>query len=333
MHSRLFAPFSLPGLGSFQDGALRHNNPINIALWESSRIWTRDTPKDIVLSLGTGTTANNASPQTRSSGQTFSDKFIPRLCRSFLTSLDGELIWRDLLNHQESDSEHRFFRLNINFGSHEPRLDDVTAMDGLSQAVNAAKDDDKIAEIRMALLASSFFLELKRAPRFDASGFYVCQAEIRLRGDISKIFLSLRQISTAPIAFYKDGISLGSIDQSTDLCPGCYRFRKKLCFFIRHPTETVPIFLDIDGLRRQISGFPQAMAWFTNAQHLESPFYSEKTLSLPRQPCEWFELDKPNARPTKRGLSSRWSLRSGRKRVKAGSSDVLFTREPLESRI
>jgi hypothetical protein len=45
------------------------------------------------------------------------------------------------------------------------------------------KHDNEIREIKLALLASCFFFELRQAPRFDPSGFYICQGEIRTRID------------------------------------------------------------------------------------------------------------------------------------------------------
>ncbi|KAK5690951.1 hypothetical protein LTR17_025807 [Elasticomyces elasticus] len=105
----------------------------------------------------------------------------------------------------------------------------------LSEDVSSSKDDHQLTEIKFALLASSFFFELKRAPKFDASGFYICQGEIRIRGDHTKIFIALRQMSVGPIEFHKDGVPLGRVEHSNDVCSGCYRFRKKVCFFVRHP--------------------------------------------------------------------------------------------------
>lgn len=221
----MFPPLKIPGLGDFQDGALRHNNPINIALWEGDRIWTYETTKDVVLSLGTGTgpllaSPHSATPQTAAPKHLFSSKFIPRLCRSFFTSLDGEVTWRELLNHFEHDAQNRFFRLNINLKGREPRLDDVEAMEKLSQAVDTCKNDPKIVDVKMALLAACFFFELKQSPVFDASGFYVCQGDIRVRTDHTKVFMALRQMGSSPIEFYKDHNSLGQSDSTTDVCPG-----------------------------------------------------------------------------------------------------------------
>ncbi|TKA79239.1 hypothetical protein B0A55_06270 [Friedmanniomyces simplex] len=155
--------------------------------------------------------------------------------------LDGELTWRHLLNHLEKDAEHRYFRLNVQFGDQEPRLDDIGAMEKLSQDVNLSKNDQQLTEIKLALLASSFFFELKRAPKFDASGFYICQGEIRVRGDHTKVFMALRQMSNGPIEFRKDGVPLGKADHSTDAgndsepavkqwCKRCKRPHGKVCW-------------------------------------------------------------------------------------------------------
>ncbi|KAK1083181.1 hypothetical protein LTR33_003426 [Friedmanniomyces endolithicus] len=94
---------------------------------------------DIQIFYGTGTAQDALSPQKTPVRPTFKDGFIPRLCRSFLTSLEGKLTWRHLLNHLEKDAEHRYFRLNVQFGGQEPRLDDIAEINKLSQDVNLDK--------------------------------------------------------------------------------------------------------------------------------------------------------------------------------------------------
>ncbi|KAK3670766.1 hypothetical protein LTR78_009338 [Recurvomyces mirabilis] len=282
----LFAPYELNGIGTFQDGALRHNNPINIALWESNRIWPR-TSTDAVLSLGTGTAAATPSPHTIPGRRTLEEKFIPRLCRSFLTSLDGELTWRSLLCSLGKEALDRFFRLNIEFRGYEPRLDDVSAIDELSRSVNAAKDDKQLNAVKLALLATSFFFELRRAPKFDSSGFYICQGEICVRGDYVRILMGLRSIDkTGTIGFWNDQQSLGRLDLDTDKCSVCNRFCKQVCFFVRHPMEKVSIALALGERRRQISGFPQTVSWFSSEQHLDTPFYHKETADPLAWKCE-----------------------------------------------
>ena len=80
-------------LGSFQDGGLKHNNPVNIAQWEARVIWPQSTVMDMVLSMGTGT-----SPSTVSSTCGWRGRCLARLYRCFMssTSLDGENAWKGL---------------------------------------------------------------------------------------------------------------------------------------------------------------------------------------------------------------------------------------------
>lgn len=54
----VFQPTQISSLGAFQDGGLKHNNQINLALWESCCIWPSVSQPDIVLSLDTGTNTN-----------------------------------------------------------------------------------------------------------------------------------------------------------------------------------------------------------------------------------------------------------------------------------
>jgi patatin-like phospholipase/acyl hydrolase len=49
-----FRPANVAQYGAFQDGGLRYNNPVNLAIWESRQIWPTHNSPDFVLSLGTG---------------------------------------------------------------------------------------------------------------------------------------------------------------------------------------------------------------------------------------------------------------------------------------
>ena len=92
----LFKPAGIQGVGTFQDGGLKHNNPVDLALWESKQIWPPNTAPDVVLSLGTGTEDCLKSLKAPHFRHVLNDGFIPRLCRSFMSSLDGQRAWQDL---------------------------------------------------------------------------------------------------------------------------------------------------------------------------------------------------------------------------------------------
>ncbi|KAK3708056.1 hypothetical protein LTR37_011749 [Vermiconidia calcicola] len=46
-----FRPKIISEIGTFEDGGLQHNNPLNIALWEASHIWPRKGLPDFALSI------------------------------------------------------------------------------------------------------------------------------------------------------------------------------------------------------------------------------------------------------------------------------------------
>lgn len=102
--------------------------------------------------------------------------------------------------------------------------------------------------------------------------------------------MALRQTSAEPVGLFEDQLTLGPVDRSTDICPGYYRFRKKVCFFVRHPAKANNLTVQLGDERRDLSGFPQTMAWVAAAQNLTSPFYTEGCLNAPETVCPCFEL-------------------------------------------
>ena len=77
----------------FQDGGLRHNNPINLTLWESRYIWPAIEKPDIVLSLGTGVEKESLFPRAPNFRNLIQDEFISRLTSSFISLLTGQGPW------------------------------------------------------------------------------------------------------------------------------------------------------------------------------------------------------------------------------------------------
>ena len=112
----LVRPAYLPAIGTFQDGGLKHNNPVNLALWECRQIWPSVGKPDLVVSLGTGTDMTLKSPSAPNFRHLFKDGFIPRLYRSFMSvlgPLDGcsDQYWAKRiqyrLNHSRAFDEAR----------------------------------------------------------------------------------------------------------------------------------------------------------------------------------------------------------------------------------
>ena len=133
---RLFPPFQLSKLATLQDGGLKHNNPVKLAIWECRQIWPAFAQPDFVLSLGTGTYLEESAPSvTADFRHVILDGFLPRLWRSFMLSLDGETTWRDLWNSLAEEHRDRYFRGNIHLEGTTIPIDDIDAMVGLRKCV------------------------------------------------------------------------------------------------------------------------------------------------------------------------------------------------------
>ena len=270
----LFQPVRISSVGTFQDGGLKHNNPINLALWESRYIWPSLSKPDLVLSLGTGTT-HASSPAAPNFRHVVHDGFIPRLWRSFMSSLDGQAAWRDLWNRLDDTSRENCFRLNISLSSNGPAMDDIDRMNELRGYVHSQPyNHDDRERIVFALLTSTFYFELTSTPCFFFDRYF-CHGSIRCRLKGTTICQVLRRTHGSSLAFMTERETLGYFAPDRDLCTKCSRYNKQVGFIVRHPTDLVNIYLQspLRG-KRNLSGFPQTMQWFTTQQQLQARFGS-----------------------------------------------------------
>ena len=268
----LFSPVHVNGL-TYQDGGMRqHNNPVNLALWESRVVWPHVDQPDVVVSLGTGTEIAT-SPKASEFRHIFKDGFIPRLYRSFKSSLDGQLAWNDLWNRLSERSRQDYFRLNIPCPGSESSPDDVGAMDNLSQRVKVSPSGpSERREVLSALLVSCFFFELSEPPQYE-NGVYYCVGSIRARISGHGLLRAVFRLHGKYLEFYKDNESLGCFLDERDICDMCHCYRRRIRFIIRRLEESFTLCLKWDGTSmRKLSAFPQALDWFIGQQRLESHF-------------------------------------------------------------
>lgn len=254
---RLYRPASIAAIGAFQDGGLKYNNPVNLALWEGRSIWPENASPDVVLSLGTGADWNRSShaPHFR---HIFNDGFIPRTWRSFMSSLDGETTWKALKNHLTDGAKSHFFRLNPIL-PHQMSIDDTNGMSSLRRIV---KKSPECVEVARALLISNFYLELKSVPSYEA-GQYRCHGTIRCRGQSHIVVQALQRLGLIKLQFVSELESLGPCALKHDICPICHCYRRPVIFVVRHLDEIFSLYLKgEDDSKRRLGGFPTNVAWY-----------------------------------------------------------------------
>ena len=322
--SRLFQPGQIDSLGSFQDGGLRYNNPMELAVWECQRIWSTAGGPDLVLSLGTGTEVTDQSPKAPYFRHILSDGFIPRLYRTFMSSLDGERAWRESVSRMDSQRRGNYFRLNLQLPNAESRLDDVKQMEKLRRSIYLQPEDtrrDELKRILCAVLAATFFFELESLPVYEA-GAYTCRGFIRCRNDPLAVLQVVNKLYPQGARFALSTVTLSPLLHD-HICPACTCYCQSIQLTVAKLSERIDINMIFSNLdSRPISGFPRSMNHVLSNQSLDAPFGSSdhgqlRKLSCPR--CREFaaqqpKLDLAKKRRTEKSLDPQ--LKTQKKRMR-----------------
>lgn len=226
-----------------------------------------------MLSLGTGTSERSVQQDGSRLHNIVKNGFVPRLWRSFMSSLDGQKAWTDLLNRLDDQSRGDYFRLNVSIPAEDLAMDDTASMDDLRSSVHLQPSSQQdCLEVAAALLVSCFFFELTRPPVFD-SGLYRCEGWIRCRLPSNTVFEAFTRIKQASWTFTIDTEVLGHYAPKIDCCSACSRYRKAVKFCVRHPSDLISIHMrDLDQQQRKISGFPESINWFMSQQYMNADF-------------------------------------------------------------
>lgn len=166
----MFKPLSHgPSKQVYSDGALYHNNPIQIADKERKLIWPSlaNNPPDIIVSIGT--TYNSASGLSTQrkiiprSGLLAHGKLLYTIATDHIASaLDSEKAWHSYLNvlQPPPSQRYRYVRINPQLNNDPPRMDDVSRLTFIQEeARKIVQSDDKIQKLADQLIASSFYFE------------------------------------------------------------------------------------------------------------------------------------------------------------------------------
>jgi len=110
--SRFFSPADIHGIGSFQDGGLQDNLAADIAQRVCCQIWPSCKNPACLLSMGTGVTprACDRSPHFR---HIYQDGFVRRGFDAWMSSMDTEMRWLEMVDQLEDTFKPDYFCFNI----------------------------------------------------------------------------------------------------------------------------------------------------------------------------------------------------------------------------
>ncbi|KAK6815592.1 hypothetical protein RU639_008662 [Aspergillus parasiticus] len=246
--------------GEFWDGALGFPNPTDLGRWEASRIWP-DSVVDVVVSLGTG----EEPKRSRSTNSR------TRILDTFNLLTDGQFHFLNMKTGSKTDQT--LLRLNTQL----PRPIRLDATDSLQlQRDNVhlhPRSRKDLVKVALALLITNFYFELDHPLIYD-QGVYYCQGSVRCRHSFYHVAAALERLLQSPvIEFITASGILSKCHLNDGVCILCHRYRKKISFTVRHPTDIVTISLRVPGGPSwNISGFPQNMAWFHRTQGFNRHF-------------------------------------------------------------
>jgi hypothetical protein len=170
---RIFKPMSHePSKQVYADGAIYHNNPIQIADQERKLIWPSiaDDPPDIIVSIGTSYNPDSIrrlSMQRTSTLQLGALNQVKNLLKIAMdciaSTLDAQKTWENYLEilNPLSQDRYRYVRLNPKLAEDPPELDELEKMDrvqGLARA-QMQTEKEKIEKVALHLIATSFYFE------------------------------------------------------------------------------------------------------------------------------------------------------------------------------
>ncbi|KAJ5642529.1 hypothetical protein N7490_006529 [Penicillium lividum] len=267
------APFyfqtkTLPGFGPLQDGGVRANNPLAIAMKESGIIWPRARRPDLLLSIGTGFTSSHLDSPPGSL-DVIREGALFRLFRATMSSpsMDGEQGFYEALNYIPNHLKPDVFRLNHAINGPLPQLDDINQLRKMSQLDFTVSD----SLVRALLASAFFFFELDETP-VPSHGVFHCQGSILCSrskaGDILE-----RVLVEFPGARFQaaSGHYLGRVDQN-DCCQYCGHYRKRVKFSVNSLEEMISIEIATNAHSQRVGGFPKSAQELLDDQQAHAHF-------------------------------------------------------------
>lgn len=121
----------------YVDGALMRNNPVQVLEEERRKVWTDNSPLDIVLSIGTGIQAN-AEGATKVDSRAFNlaKNIVPKGLKGKVavgldmiqSTLDCEKQWKDFVSAMDVKTRVSCHRINVGLDERPPNLDDFSKL-------------------------------------------------------------------------------------------------------------------------------------------------------------------------------------------------------------
>lgn len=164
------------------DGAIYHNNPVEVADHERKLIWPEIQARepDVVVSIGSGINSRSTMPPPPRAtnrprpGIIGHMKHLAKLATDCIaSSLDSQRIWDNFYNGKSSLDTGRYIRLNPQLPGDPPKLDDVAQMATLQGQVRFLMTSNTQVKALAARLVAALFYWDPATPDDSPEGLHV----------------------------------------------------------------------------------------------------------------------------------------------------------------
>lgn len=279
-----FTPVDLQGIGSFQDGGLKHNFAGEIATQISHQIWPSAMGSTRMVSLGTGKA--ESSDHTPHFRHIFRDSFLRRGFDAWMSTMDTDSDWKKWRTRLPDLVRADSHRLDVSLGNSPHAIDAVETMEDYRNLVILQVGSARMArEAATSLLVSRFYFTMDSLPENTTMPFW-CYGSVHCKGPAQKVVKALELLYPQGLSYVSDCGLIGDIGGVDSLCVLCGRYNRSISFLTRHSDHTVNIYIQAPSkMRWRIGGFPETVANFAFKQGLDSPFGQENHDHPCRQPC------------------------------------------------
>ncbi|KAK2024520.1 hypothetical protein LX32DRAFT_705335 [Colletotrichum zoysiae] len=280
-----FTPWSIDGLGTFQDGGLVANNPSLIALQEVASLFPGAPDPSLLASVGTGFSREDEQRACEPEGgwrdcflfRLARDYFPFRLVRAFRTLRSDRKVWQRLVAHKKVGQSGEFFRFDVEFDGPEPPLDSLSSFDDPERDGECNfRDLPALKRLRLCVRAQLFIFELRASrPYVFSDGGYDCCGHIRCRlgahSESLKQFMSQLDRSKAHFRIGSQKVTCDFASYPTIRPDG--HFFLKVKFRVASLQESLAVGLwEAPDEGRSISGSPFTVQQLVWSQKLDECF-------------------------------------------------------------
>jgi len=176
----------------FQNDALRHINPVKIAITEAASLWPDSSQLDYLVTMGTGYTDQHTKPTgAPESEPTWWQRFL----ESFNNYFDTEIIWEQYKPSIDPEQIDRYHRFNVLLSRHSfADRDKTSSINSLEiatcEAFNRGKPSRlKLRETANSLIAALFYARIESISKtsertYDVNAVLVCRLEQRYHAKV-----------------------------------------------------------------------------------------------------------------------------------------------------